>query len=119
VSDSQAAENTGDYRKMLHCPEYFMMYCLTDYRSRDDNDLCLASFPVRNANFIQIEQQFNQKPLDVFISIMDCSLEEHSGYLQTLPFLRDSFRVDNWVGRTKNKRIHHAAREWKFQVAGE
>jgi hypothetical protein len=47
---------------------------------------------------------------------MDCSLEEHSAYLQTLLFLRDTFHFDDFVGMAKNKRIHPAARDWNFQL---
>jgi hypothetical protein len=47
---------------------------------------------------------------------MDCSLEGHSGYLQALMFLRDTFRFDDVVGMTTNKRIHSAVSDWNFQL---
>jgi hypothetical protein len=43
--------------------------------------------------------------LDVFIWILDCFVEKHSGYLHTLLFLRDTFRLDDVVGMAENKRI--------------
>jgi hypothetical protein len=48
---------------------------------------------------------------------MDCFLEEHSGFLQTLLFLRDTFRFDDFVGMPKSKRIHPAASDWNFRLA--
>jgi hypothetical protein len=48
---------------------------------------------------------------------MDYSVAEDSGYLQTLRFLRDTFRFDDPVGMTKNKRIHPAASDSNFQLA--
>jgi hypothetical protein len=58
---------------------------------------------------VQVEHQFSHTPLDVLIQIMGSSLEERSGYLQTLLFLMHTFRFDDFVGMTKNKRIHPAA----------
>jgi hypothetical protein len=37
--------------------------------------------------------------------------------LQTLLFLRDTLRVDDVVGVTKNKQIHPSASDWNFQLA--
>jgi hypothetical protein len=76
---------------MFHRSGYFMMYRPTDHRRGYINCLRLATFPVQDANFVQIENQFSQTGLDVFIQIMDCSLEERSGCLQTLLFFGTLF----------------------------
>jgi hypothetical protein len=86
-----------------------MMYRLTRHRRPDDDCLGLAIFPVRNANFVWIEHQFSDTPLNVFFQILFCSLQERSGYLQTLLFLRHTFRFENLVRMAKNERIHPAA----------
>jgi hypothetical protein len=80
-----------------------MMYRLTAHHRRYDNFPRLAIFPVRDANFVQVEDEFSCTPLNMFIPILDCSVKEHSGYLQMLLFLRDTFRVDDVVGMAKNK----------------
>jgi hypothetical protein len=85
------------------------MYHLTTHSRLDDDCLGPAIFPIRNANFLQIEYQFNHTPLNVSFQIVDCSLQEHSGYLQTLLFLRGTFRFEDLVRMAKNQRIHAAA----------
>jgi hypothetical protein len=86
-----------------------MMYRLTTHRRRDDYCLRLAIFPIRKANFIEIEHQFGYTPLDVFFQILDCPPQEHSGHLQTLLFLMGTFRFEDLVRIATNERIHPAA----------
>jgi hypothetical protein len=82
---------------------------MTAHRGPYDNFPRLAIFPVRDANFGQIERQSRHTSLAVFISILDCSVKKHLGYLQTLLLLRDIFLLDDFVEIAKNKRIRPAA----------
>jgi hypothetical protein len=85
------------------------MHCLTAHRRRDENFPRLAIFPVRDAKFVRIEDQFSHTPVDVLIQLLDCDVKEHFEYLETLLFLRDTFRLDDFVAMAKKKRIHTAA----------
>jgi hypothetical protein len=44
----------------------------------------------------------------MFCQILDFSLQKHSRYLQTLLFLRGTFRFEDLVRMAKNERIHPA-----------
>jgi hypothetical protein len=92
------------------------MHCVIAHRRRYDNVPLLATFPVRDVKFLQIENRFSHTPLDVLISILDYSLKEHSGYVQTLLFLRDTFRLDDFVGMAKNNRIRPGASDGSFEL---
>jgi hypothetical protein len=85
-----------------------MMCCLIVHCRRDDNFPRLGIFPVRDATFIQNENQFSPTPLDVFIQILDSSVEQHSDYTQALLLFRDIFGLSDFVGKAKNKQIHPA-----------
>jgi hypothetical protein len=86
------------------------MYRLTTHRQPYDNCLRLAISPVRNANFVWIKHQFSQTPLDVFFQVLNSSLQEHSGYLQTLLFLRGTFRFGRF-GLNGDERTNSPSRE--------
>jgi hypothetical protein len=85
------------------------MYRLTGHRCRSENFPRLAIFPARDANSVQIEDQFSHTPLNMLIQILDCLVEVRSEYLQTLLFLRETFRLADFLGMAKDKRIHPAA----------
>jgi hypothetical protein len=95
-----------------------MMYHLTPYRPRLDDILGFAIFPVRNTNFVKIENQFSCTSPNVFIQTVDCSVEERSRCLQTLLFLRDAFRLDDLLGLTKNKQIDPPPINWNLELIG-
>jgi hypothetical protein len=94
------------YRLTTHCRRYD--HCLR---------LRLAISPVRNANFLSIEHQFSHTPLEVFFQILDYRPHEHSGYLQTLLFSRDTYPVEDLVRMATNERIHPSASDWNFQFS--
>jgi hypothetical protein len=62
-----------------------------------------AIFPIRNTKCVEIENQFRCAFLDVFIQILDGSVEDRCGYLRALLFLGTLF--------IKNKRINLAAND--------
>jgi hypothetical protein len=80
-----------------------MMYHLGAYRRRWDDVPRVAIFSVPNTNFVEIENQFSCTSLDAFFQILDCLMQKRLWYLQTLPFLRDTFRADDFIGVSKNK----------------
>jgi hypothetical protein len=55
-----------------------MMYRPTIHGRGDDNFSCLAIFPVRDANFVEIENQFGYTALYMFVQIPHYPLEERS-----------------------------------------
>jgi hypothetical protein len=58
-----------------------MMYRVPAHRRRYDNLPRFAILPIRNANFIQVKDEFGDTPLDVFIQILYCSVEKNSRYV--------------------------------------
>jgi hypothetical protein len=67
---------------MFHSSRSSVMYHLAAHRRRDHNLSRFAIFPIRNANFVQIENQFS-------CTLLAYLVQEHSRYLQTLLFLKD------------------------------
>jgi hypothetical protein len=57
---------------MLDSPRYSLVHRPTAHRRGYDNSFRLAIFPVRDANFFQIEHQFSHTRLDTFIQILEC-----------------------------------------------
>jgi hypothetical protein len=53
----------------------------------------------------------------MFFQILVCSLQEHSGYLQTLLFLRGTFRFEDLIRMATNERIRQAASDWNFELS--
>jgi hypothetical protein len=96
-----------------------MMYRLAADHPRSDNLSLVAILPIRNATFAEIENQFSYALLDVFIQILDCSLEECSPYLQKLLFLGDPFRLDEKVGVEKKNRIHRSLKDGSLELTDE
>jgi hypothetical protein len=80
-----------------------MMCPLTPHRRQYDNVSGFPIFPIRNASFAEIEDQFGCPPLDVFISIPERSVEERSSDLQTLLLLTDNFHLDDLFRMAKDK----------------
>jgi hypothetical protein len=75
-------------------------------RHADDNFSRFAIFPIQNIKFAEIENQFRCTPLNVFIQIPNCSVEEDSQDLHILLFFGDTFRSDDFLGAAKNKRMY-------------
>jgi hypothetical protein len=88
---------------MIDRPRRSMMYRLNTSDGRCQKIPRLVIFSVREANFLQIEDQFGHTALDMFIQILHCSVKKQSGYSQTLLFLRDTCGLDDFVGMAKNK----------------
>jgi hypothetical protein len=88
VSDSPAETQwiTEIYFTFRDIP-WCIMSRLVAHVHRYRNFSRLAIFPVRNANFVQTENQFGRTALNVFIEILHCSFEAHPRYVQTLLFL--------------------------------
>jgi hypothetical protein len=69
-----------------------MIYRLTEHRGQGDPVLRFAVFPIRDANFVEIERQFDYRALYVVVQILNYSLEKRSRYLQGLLFLWAALR---------------------------
>jgi hypothetical protein len=83
-----------------------MMYGLTKHRGGDENLLRFEVFPIRDANFVEIEYQVGHTALYVIVQFLDCSLGKRSRYLQALLFLWGAFRLDDVFQMSKNEGIH-------------
>jgi hypothetical protein len=59
---------------MLGISRYSMMYHLAANHVQGEDVPRFAIFPVRNAKFVEIKNQFSCSWLDVFIQILDCSM---------------------------------------------
>jgi hypothetical protein len=86
-----------------------MMYCLTKHRGRDDNFLRFAMFPIRDANFVELEHQLGHTARCVIVQVLDRSLEKRSRDLQALPWLCSAFRLDRVIQMSKNEGIHRSS----------
>jgi hypothetical protein len=64
-----------------------MTYRLIKHRGGDENALHFVVFPIRGANFVEIEHQFGYTDLYVVVQTLNWSLEKYSRSLQALPFL--------------------------------
>jgi hypothetical protein len=95
------------------------MNCLAvDFRGYD-NSSRFVILSIRNAHFVEIENQPIVTPLDGFIQILDCSMEEGSRYLEMLLFLSDAFWLDDLCGVAKNKRLYPAPSDWSLKLTRE
>jgi hypothetical protein len=79
------------------------MYRPTIHRRRDHNFSYRASFPVREANLIEIENQFGYTALYMFVQIPHDPLQKRSRDLQTLLLLWCTFCLDDVTGMTKEE----------------
>jgi hypothetical protein len=68
-----------------------MMYRLTKHRGEVENSLSFAVCPIRDANLIESERQFDYTAMYVIVQILNCSLEKRSQYLRVLLFLWGTF----------------------------
>jgi hypothetical protein len=84
--------------------------------SRHGNFSRFPIFPVRNANFVQIENQFSCRHLDMFVQKLDCSFEEDRWFLQTLLFSGDTFCVENLIRGAENKPIDPSRSGWNMKL---
>jgi hypothetical protein len=64
-----------------------MMHRLTIHGHPGDNYSRFAIFSVRDANLIEIENQFGSTALYMFVQIPNCSLKEPFRHFETLLFL--------------------------------
>jgi hypothetical protein len=93
-----------------------MMYLLIKHRDRDDNFLRFAVFPIRDANIVEIEHQFDSTALYVIVRILSSSLEKSSRYLQTLFFLRDTFFSEYCLRMSKNEGICRSSSRFDLEL---
>jgi hypothetical protein len=80
-----------------------MMYRLTKYRGEGDSFLHSAVFPIRDANFVEIEHQFGYPSLYVVVQVRNYSLEKSSRYLRALLFL---WATISWITSCFNPTLH-------------
>jgi hypothetical protein len=64
---------------MFHFAGNSMLSDLDTHRRQYDGFLVLAIFSVHDHNCLQVEEQFSQRPLNVFIRILDDSRPVHAG----------------------------------------
>jgi hypothetical protein len=74
-----------------------MMYHLSHHRCGDDTFPRFANFPIRDANFLEAENQFGYAVLYVLMQISNCSLEKRSRDVPTLIFLGGTFYLDDFL----------------------
>jgi hypothetical protein len=101
---------------MLDISGWSVMSLLSSHRRRHDNFSGVTIFPIRNASFLEIENQLGRTPLNVFIQTLDCSVEERSRYLQTLLLLRNTFHLDELLATEKNKQIDPVQSYWTLDL---
>jgi hypothetical protein len=94
-----------------------MIYHLAAHRHRYDDVPRFTIFPIRNTNFVEIENQFSCTSLNVFFQILDYSVKEPLWCLQALLSLNDTFHVDDLIGVTKSKQIHPAPSDCSLELA--
>jgi hypothetical protein len=82
-----------------------MMYRLTKHCGGHHDCFRFAVFPILDANFVEIEHQFDYQALYVFVQILTYSLEKRSRYLRALLFLRATFCLDDLIGMPKTEGI--------------
>jgi hypothetical protein len=84
-----------------------MIYRVTKRRGEGDNFVGFAIFPIRDANFVEIKDQFGYTALYVVVQILNYSLEKQSRYWRALSFLRAPFAWTTSSEPRKTKEFTH------------
>jgi hypothetical protein len=79
-----------------------MPYQLTIHGRWDGNFPRFAFFPVRDADILEIENQFEFTALYISVKIPNCSLKKRSRDLSKLPFFQGTCCLDDLIRRTKD-----------------
>jgi hypothetical protein len=98
--------HANNCRNVFHISRYSIMYHQTKHRGERDNFLSFAVFPIRDANFVEIEYQFGYTSLYILEQILNHSLQKRSRYLQALLFLWPTCCLDYFIRIPKNEGIY-------------
>jgi hypothetical protein len=94
-----------------------MTYHRAKHRGADHSFLHFVVFPIRDANFVEIEHQVGYTAMYGIVQILDCSLSKPSGYLRALLFLGGAFCLDNAVRMSKNQGIHLSSSKFHLKFS--